>query len=69
MELQANYNIILSNNKKYIFCNRDCEHLIENTDIYAHCEYFEKELKGDQYEYKPCKECFTVFSQTRFDIN
>ena len=68
VEFEPSYWVIIRNHKKYVGCQNNCKHL-ENIDNKLVCSYFEKEIKGieDNY-YKPCKECFNEFCNTRFDI-
>ena len=60
-QFEPSYWVIIRNNKKYF------KHL-ENIDNKIVCSYFGKEIKGIEDNYKPCKECFNEFCNTRFDI-
>ena len=67
VKFEPSYWVIIRNNKKYVGCQNNCKHL-ENIDNKLVCSYFEKEIKGIEDNYKPCKECFNEFCNTRFDI-
>lgn len=67
-KFSPSYWSIIREGKKYIGCSNNCEHLKEENEKMKCC-YFEKEIIGEEDNYKLCGECFKAYCETKFDFD